>query len=69
MGMKIDWAKALAGEDATTEDIAKWLYALDKNEFQMWWGPSKPFPSFDEWLVEQVSREANPGKIAEEETE
>lgn len=64
---KLDWAKALAGEGASNEELVKWLYKLDKNEFEMWWGPTKPFPSFWEWLVEQVRREANPEKSSEQE--
>jgi len=46
-------ARAFAGPDASDAGVAWMLYKLLRVEHEMWWGETKSFPAFDEWLQRQ----------------
>lgn len=43
-------ARVMAGEGASEEELVRWWYRIDLFEHRLWYGQTKPFPEFDEWL-------------------
>lgn len=53
MSGPLDLARALAGPDASDEAVVRQLYAVRKREHEWWYGTSRPFPEFEDWLLRQ----------------
>ena len=51
-------ARAFAGPDAPDAEVVAWLYRVKRFEHEFWWGKDREpqFPSFDEWLGEQMEK-------------
>lgn len=63
---KISLARELAGPGASEEDIVRHVYALDKHEHLVFYGPDKPVPGFWQW-VEQKTAEMDADDIEDDE--